>query len=78
MNETELFEAFLVGYPNSTNTYDCERFIRYAFCSAHNHRAFDREAFGRAHVEKRLTDSYETAYPWMRDIVAIQERGEKL
>lgn len=78
MNTDELLHAFLSEHPDSTSTYDRERFIRYAFAGARDNRAFDKYAFEKAGVSNALIHDYETAYSWIRDIVEMTKRGERL
>lgn len=75
---SELKAAFFGGHPDSTHEYDRERFLRYAFAAAREKLAFDRESFASAGVRDSLIHEYERAYSWIRCIVSMQERGEKL
>ena len=79
MNDlSELKAAFFGGHPDSTHEYDRERFLRYAFAAAREKLAFDREAFVASGVRDPQIDEYERAYSWIRCIVSMQERGERL
>lgn len=78
MTTDELKDLFLSGHPGSTHECDRERFLRYAFAAARENRGFDRVSLEGAGVGEPLIGEYETVYSWVRTLVSMQGRGERL
>ena len=67
MNEKELLERFLSGFPDSTHLLDKQRFILYALECINNGHFIDIEVMKQKGVPPEMIDEYQSGYEWLRD-----------
>ena len=69
MNEKELLNQFLNGFPNETHPKDSERFLAYAVeCAKHNHY-IDIEEMSKRGVSNERIEELQIAFDWIKSTV---------
>jgi len=67
MNENELLEAFLNGFPESEHPLDRKRFIKFCLKSAQNQSAFPDEILRTHGVQEDRISHLESIHSWIRE-----------
>lgn len=67
MNEIDLLKSFLGGFPNSDNSIDRERFVKYAIACIKNNHLPDLKALKDKGLSEERVEEYSIAFEWIRD-----------
>lgn len=67
MNENDLLNNFLNGFPNSDHPKDRERFVSYAIACIRNNHLPDLKALKSKGLSDERIEEYSIAFEWIRD-----------
>lgn len=67
MNENEMLDKFLKGFPESAGPHDRENFIAYAITCVKNESSINFDALRDYGLSDKRIEFYQNAFEWIRD-----------
>lgn len=78
MNENELLDKFLKGFPESAGPHDRENFIAYAITCVKNESSMNFDALREHGLSSKRIELYQKAFEWIRDTMDYLSNKETL